>query len=93
MPRQSIKRSGMTEETGIDIDQPIEQGWKAGGILVGRAQTFQHCGGRSQVLGVDVLGDVRSQRAVGTVKNDSGLALNQQAQLRELVFQDGAGRD
>jgi hypothetical protein len=44
-------------------------------------------------LGLDAIGDVGGQGAVGTIKNDSGLALDQQAQLRELVFEDGAGRD
>ena len=46
-----------------------------------------------KLLRLDVIGDVRGQSAVGTIKNDSGLALDQQAQLREFVFEDGAGRD
>src|ERR1700722_8177066 len=33
---------------------------------------------------------MRGQRAVGTIEEDSGLALNQQAQIRELVLEDGA---
>jgi hypothetical protein len=44
-------------------------------------------------LGLNEVGDVRGQGAVGTIKNDSSLALDQQAKLREFVFEDGAGRD
>ena len=83
----------MTEETGIRVDQPLEQRRQAGRILVRGAKTFQQRGGRSQALGLNIIGDVRGQGAVGTIKNDSGLALDQEAQLRELVFEDGAGRD
>jgi hypothetical protein len=44
-------------------------------------------------LSLDAIGDVRREGAVGTIKNDSGLALDQQAQLRKFVLEDGAGRD
>src|SRR5208283_2778070 len=88
LPRQSVERTGMTEETSIRINQTVEQGWQAGWILVGAAKTFEQRRRRSQTLGLDIIGEVRGQSAVGAIKNDSGLALDQQAQLREFVFQD-----
>jgi len=42
---------------------------------------------------LDEISDARRQRAGGTVQDDSRLAFDQQAQLGEFVFQDGAGRN
>jgi hypothetical protein len=41
---------------------------------------------------LEIIGDVRRQSAVGTVEQNSSLALDQQAEFREFVLQNGDAR-
>src|ERR1700679_3484943 len=44
LPGESIERSGMAEETGIRVDEAIEQGRQVGRILIARTKPLQQRG-------------------------------------------------
>ena len=88
LPGQCVHGSGMAEESGIDVEHAVEKRRQHGGILIGSAQAFEQRGGRLQFLALEILGHMRGQGAVGAVEQDARLALDQQAQLGQFVFED-----
>src|ERR1051326_4038602 len=82
----------MAKESRIDVEHAIKKGREHCWILIGGAQAVEECAGRFQFLTFEIFGDVGGQRAIGAVEQNARLALDQQAQFGQFVFQDRGAR-
>src|SRR5437868_15530400 len=80
----------MTEETCIRVEHAIEKLLHDGRIFLRRTKQSKKSGGGFQVLALEEFRGVVGQNAIGTVEQNPGLALYQQAHLRQFVFENGA---
>src|SRR5215468_9480420 len=79
----------MPKEPGPHIQNTIEKSGKLCRIEIARPQQPQQGRRRFDFVSFHVLGDVRRQSAVGTIEQNAGLTLDEQAQFGKFVLEYG----